>query len=376
MTQSSQSVLARRGSPNLHLAIGRHWREMIRRLGALYMGQAIPGSARSPAWQPNKKLTVDAAGVPRLSSNFCRHESMRLVVPGKQPPYHTPEQLHCPKHRLVYERDSDRVVRCGAMSIQPEALPPCPPSEPAPFVWRGLVFDLGAGDHRAKRLALERDLDFIASETGDCFDFTQYEHARTLVSPQNADLPTTIVNFRDIRHLANHPSSLGHLVDVQDYTPKTNDCAIVQRMGFNPRWYQSGGAWSQQYRDSGLPDPIYGAVWAMLPDGFMLEWYPGVIVVSVILPDPNDPWCSVLYHDFYYHREAKPAMQKPHQEVFITTGKEDEEWCESTTDFLRLQIAEGQGDEEWGFLDPVQEDFAIPFYAQAARWLKELGFKV
>ena len=359
--------IQRRGSPELHLAFGQHWTELLETRGSCYLGDnARRQTARVTPGRPDRILAIDVARNATVYANHCLHAGKRLLSPSMGLRFHESDVIRCSWHHSTYRTACGTLERPGAMEIPIEVLPEKACRRSKVVVWQNrLVFELGS-DVIAAQPSLELALDFIQRETGEAFDFHDYVLRRTVVSPQMADLLTTLVNYLDIRHLGGHGDTLGQLVDLSDYTHAANPYAVVQRMGLNPEWLDGDSEWVKKYYKSGLPRKLrYGAVWAMTCDGLMLEWYPGVIVVSQGRPRPDDPWCSTLYHDFYYHKQASEEFILAHQPVFEKTGREDELWCGEASEHLAEMIANGVGSEEWGFLDPVQENYA--------RWLYDIA---
>lgn len=362
--------ILRRGSPELHRLFGERWTELLETRGAFYLGDtARRSSQRVNRVRPTRILAIDVAGNPRVYANSCLHGGKQLITPMPGLHFRQGEIIQCEWHKSTYDAECGRLIRPGSMKISVDALPEteCPKSEV--LVWQNrLVFELGR-DVIAARSSLELALGFIGKTAGDIFDFRDYELRMSVEAPQVADALSTLVNYLDIRHLGGHADTLGRLVSLTDYTHAADHYAVVQRMGLNPSWLDGDSEWVKKYYKSGLSrDLPYGAVWAMTVDGLMLEWYPGVIVVSQCLPHPSDPWCSVLHHDFYYHARASDEFIRAHQKVFFQTGSEDETWCSEASDHLVARITEGLGSEEWGFLDPEQENYARWLYdhAQAA----------
>lgn len=359
--------ILRRGSPALHLAFGQRWTKLLETRGSFYIGDtARRKTQRANHIRPNRILAIDAAGNPQIYANACLHGGKQLITPMTGLHFREGEMIQCEWHRSTYQADCGRLIRPGAMKIPVDLLPEtaCPKSEQ--LVWQNrLVFELGR-DVLAARSSLELALGFIDKTAGDVFDFRDYQLRASVEAPQVADALTTLVNYLDIRHLGGHADTLGRLVDLSDYTHSADHYAVVQRMGLNPGWLDGDSEWVKKYYKSGLPrDLRYGAVWTMTRDGLMLEWYPGVIVVSQCLPSASDPWCSVLHHDFYYHERASDEFVQAHRKVFLQTGSEDEAWCSEASDHLVARIAEGYGSEEWGFLDPEEENYARWLYDRA-----------
>lgn len=363
--------ILRRGRPDLHLALGQRWQRELEASGSFYLGDnARRRTARVNACRPDRILAIDVAGNAMVYANHCLHAGRRLLPPSMGMHFHEGDLIRCSWHNSTYQTACGTLQRTGVMKIAVDTLPEQSCRRSEIIVWQNrLVFELGRDASRSSERLTEA-LDFIRKETGDAFDFQNYRLRRTVVSPQMADMLTTLVNFLDIRHLRNHADTLGRLIDLDGYTHAANRYAVVQRMSINPEWLDDDTEWVKKYHKSGLSkDLIDGAVWAMTADSLMLEWYPGVIVVSQCLPRSDDPRYSVLHHDFYYHERALDEFVDAHQAVFTKTGREDELWCGDSTEHLWERIAEGRGNEEWGFLDPEQENYADWLYRTVGKRL-------
>lgn len=376
-TSLNLSLIERRGSPNLHRAFGQRWPAVLEAGGSHYLGDTLTRkSVRTPTHRPERVLAINSDGQPHIWRNRCLHQSRILVKPAENGlPIIVPdkEPIRCDWHSSTYDYRDGTLLRPGVMPIAVSRLPEGRCRDFEKHVWQDrIVFELGRNTEACDE-KLRRTLRFVDEVAGDLFDFRHYQLRRTLVSPQQADLLMTFINYLDIRHVANHRKTLGRLVDLKSYThaAQPDGLAVFQRMGLNPSWLKSRERLATLLRSTGIANaiPNCGAAWVTTADGLMLEWYPGVIVVSVGLPDPNDPWKCVLHHDFYYHHLASDAFIAAHQKLFYDTGIEDEVWCHDGTTFCQQEIAEGRGDDSWGFADPTQENYAGWLYgiAEAAR---------
>lgn len=364
-----QYRIERRGTPKLHLEYGKHGNQVLATNGYFYIGDSRRvNSRRAPLWRSNRILSVDSRGVPVVFQNVCPHAGNRLVTPSLMPHTITGHPIVCSWHSLSFH-DDGVIKRCGHMDLHPGMLPEksCPQSQI--HLWQGLVFELGKNTKEAND-RLSSSLEFVDQEARDIFDFGQYWLKHSVADPQQADALTSMVNYLDIRHLPRHPKTLAPLVDMEKYEHVGSDHGVIQRMGFNREWLNT--ELGKLYQESGLPTPKYGAAWFTSPEGFMLEWYPGVIVVSQCLPDPQDPRRCTFYHDFYYHEGVSEAFIELHQLIFKQTGKEDHDWCQASTDHIWTLLAEGKGDKPWGFIDPLMENYARRYYEHAERLLREL----
>ncbi len=373
--------LLRRYGANFHRLYGEQGMAVLRQNGYIFMGDSrTPGTRWAPPWNPTRVLTVPYNGKPVIWRNECPHNKKRLVQPTAMPvSVNFGQPIVCGFHHLSFNQAG--VIRgCGRMELAVGALPVDRCEESPHYEWQGLVFELGQNADRAEE-RLRQSLAF-ATEAGEgLFDFTDYVPHCSVEALQRADALMSIVNYLDIRHIPSHKGTLAPFVNTNDYTHRGSDAGVIQFMGLNPS-FLSEHPLGKLYVQSGLGALRYGAAWLTTPEGLMIEWYPGVLVVSQCFPHPLDPMACIFHHLFYYHRAVLRLMDddpanpysyvRAHQPVFKGTGDEDELWCSEATANLVAMAAEGRGGEEWGFFDPAQENYGRWYYQMAEKRLREL----
>lgn len=366
-----QRSIERRGTPNLHLEYGKRWGEVLNKDGYFYMGDTRDfGTRRSPHWRPSRVLRVTEQGEPIIWRNACPHNMKQLVQPTDLPEKaYSSASISCPWHRLSLNQEGE-VQRTGQMKIDIDALPEQRCSRSEHHVWQGLVFELGKNTERARQNLVE-SLAFVDQVAGHIFDLTHYRLMRSVTCPQKADALTSMINYLDIRHIPGHRDTLFPIVDMKDYRHWANDAGVMQVMGLRQEWLDKEEL-GNMFAAADLPVPTQGAAWFTSPLGFMLEWYPGVIVVSQCLPDRQNPMRCTFHHDFFYDERMSTFYIAGHQEVFKKTGDEDDVWCGEATANLEALIEEGQGAKPWGFLDPDQENYATWYYERAEKEINAL----
>lgn len=365
----------RRDSPNLVEQYGRQWRGVMEQHGYFYMGDTGHlGTLRVPSWRPSRVVAVDPEGNPSVWENACRHHGLQLIPSHDWLQYQSWDgKIKCPWHAMEYGPQGE-VKTPGLARIRLVDLPErhCPTKEI--LVWQGLIFELG--QRPSARSELKESLNSVSRVAGEVFDFREYRLRKSVRAPQvlpngeAADAHTSIDNYTDVTHVPRHAGNLAQLVDLSSaaytYFPKDKEPekAAVQFMRPHRDWRMT--QFGQRYSDCGMPEPPCGAAWVTTRMGLMLEYYPGVIVVSQCFPHPERWWECTFYHDFYYHQLASDEFIDCHQDIFEKTGQEDLLWCSGATRHIRNLIEQGQGDRPWGFFDPRAENFG-PWYSREVR---------
>lgn len=380
MAPPMQSTAIRRDPPNFVMQHGLRWRGLLEQRGYFYVGDTgHPGTLRVPSWRPSRVVAVDPDGEPTVWENGCRHHGLQLV-PAYDTLVHLPwnHEIKCPWHAMKYGPRGE-VTSPGIIRLTLDQLPEhtCPSKEI--LMWQGLVFELGQDP--AARFELAGSLAYVELVAGHVFNFQDFVLKKSVRAPQvlpdgrTADAFTSTDNYLDVTHVPRHAGNLAQLVDLGSaaytYFPEgeTPDKVVVQFMRPHRDWRMT--EFGQRYSDCGMPDPPCGAAWVTTRMGLMLEYYPGVIVVSQCFPHPERWWECTFYHDFYYHKLAGDRFIECHQDIFDQTGQEDLLWCSGATQHIRDRIEQGRGHEPWGFFDPRAENFG-PWYSRQVRELLEL----
>ncbi len=369
MAPPQQSRLLNRGTPNFYRAFAERWNKLQEQDGSFYLGPALAATKRAPLWRPHRGLVVGNEGI-QVIRNQCLHGMKYIIDPTLDNlPQPLKGSLMCSWHQASYSHGG-KLERCGAMPIQPSDLKvkACPTFESRE--WQGIVFELGRDTKRARE-RLEATLAFLEEKLGKWLNFKDRALLLSMVSPQESDLLTTLLNYLDCRHVRRgHAETLALMLDTEKYLSAVGpDGTIIQWMGFKESWFET--PLGRYYQEMGWPRPEYGAIWVTLPDGTMIEiYFDQSVVVSQGFADPKDWRRCVLYHDFYYPIGTPVAFAELHRaDVFDPTGKEDEEPCSQTTANLDRAIDEGMGDVSVGFFEPIQEDQSPLFLHQVAERL-------
>lgn len=360
--------------PQLHLEYGKYWDQVRHHYGYTYLGSAGQlGSLRAPHWSPSRVVAVSPKGEVSLWRNACTHALMRLVPASRKLHYEPWGDVKCFVHHQTVA-PTGNVIRCGAIPTRPDAIPQsrCPQFKHE--VWRGLVFELGQNAQSAST-EFFATLAFIEANDRGIFDFSRTTLAHSMYSYQKAGGLVTLDNYAEVRHFDRHPTTLGPLLTREyQFAPAQGDPikeAVIQFMGFNEKWLDT--PLGRLYQKCELALPTYGAAWVTTRMGFMLERYPGVIVVSQLFtPDPNRWWECVLYHDFYFEAGVTLEYIKQFLAAFKKTGKEDEYWCHLMTENFRSLITDGLANESYGYHDMDRENFGPWVQREALHLIERL----
>ncbi len=390
----------RRGPYGLHEAHVRKIMDVLRKKGAIYLGPAYgsqPFTFATKAF-PEVCYHSNGRGDVRGHTNACSHNKYPLIT-GEQLDQRISKQpgelTVCPFHSLAFDLGTGNCVGYSAATL-PKGIAPTELSlKPENItVCNGFVFRLGDDDPEGVEFALREAFASVDEVFPGLFSIdagnpsiSGYEF-RAISEPQHADVLTGLINYLDIFHIASiHPQSLGQVCTIEGYQSLCNEHVIVQWLPLKNRLDPDRSRygmefWSALGESSFLTSPVtnelLGAVWVTFrQSGLMLEWYPGVIVVSQCFPGwsddashENDPRRSTFHHHFFYEDMADEAFIRAHQDLFKVTGDEDEKFCRGTSAAIFREIERGKGDTHFGFACSQYENYATQFYVDVARLLQ------
>lgn len=389
-----------RGPYGLHQTHGLEIMDKLRDHGSIYLGPAFSDRPFTFATQafPEVCYFSDGQGTVRGHDNACSHYKHSLIMGDRLDKLNRKRSggvTVCPFHAVTFDLESGACKGLGRAKL-PEGfdMAALDLERQDLFVQNGFVFRLG---DKAQTKALEAVLggfDLVESVFPGLFSINGRNErisGKQFIAksyPQNADALTSVVNFLDILHVPFiHPNSLGRVCSIDGYRHRANEHAIVQWVPLNERFRNdSASTYSTAFWDSlgensllTCPDTgkTVGAVWVTFrKTGLMLEWYPGVIVISQCFPGwvhkpghENDWRRSTFFHHFYYEDFAGEQLIAGHQELFEETGDEDEVRCTGTSNTIFQQIARGKEMSPFGFACAQFEDYATMFYRDVARML-------
>jgi choline monooxygenase len=359
----------------------------------LYLGPAHAneqGFLRVPPWAPDLYLSArpDARSV-SVRSNLCLHWQADLLEPT-HPDGFLPFQrsILCKSHHAVYSASDGQLLnpqRFGQTCTQ--SLPEIPH-----LAWQGFLFRPPDWQGLGQPFELSTELARVTAETGDLFSARGYRLVKSIAMEQAGHWALFVLNYLDLLHVdPAHPDSLAQLCDctqsqswpgLQFEQAGADRWTAVQQVGWKRSWGQESGAgwddpdhpqrgraafhrWGQIYREI-KGDPPVGAIWVTLFPQLMMEWYPGVIVMSQVFPHSDPSRCRV-FHDFYYDSELleHPDFVAVQQVAFHVTGDEDEHMVGSMSRNL-LRLARRGERRKTGFIHPQLEDCSPMYYARLA----------
>jgi phenylpropionate dioxygenase-like ring-hydroxylating dioxygenase large terminal subunit len=298
-------------------------------------------------------LVRNSSGV-ELLSNICRHRQATMLQ-GRGNAQH----IVCPIHRWTYKTSGELL---GAPHFPNN---PCLSLGKSPLQnWNGMLFS-GKRDV-AKDLAnvgVMRDL-----------DFSGYMLERVQVDEYAFNWKTFIEVYLEDYHVVPFHPGLGNFVDCDDLKWEFGEQYSVQTVGIRNGLRKIGsevyGKWHEQvlrYYDGKLPN--YGAIWLTYYPNIMVEWYPGTLVISTLIPRGTEACTNIV--EFYYledialfERDYVEAEQKAYNE----TAVED--------DIICLKMHQGrkalyqQGIEQQGPYQSPTEDGMLHFHEWLRRTLE------
>ncbi|MDR0480983.1 MAG: aromatic ring-hydroxylating dioxygenase subunit alpha [Gallionellaceae bacterium] len=259
------------------------------------------------------QVLARGAGGVELLSNVCRHRQA-VMLTGRGNAKH----IVCPLHRWTYKLDGELL---GAPHFPQN---PCLNLTRSPLQnWNGMLFS-GARD-------VVKDLGSIGVMKD--LDFSGYMLDRIEIDEYAFNWKTFIEVYLEDYHVVPFHPGLGNFVDCDALKWEFGEHYSVQTVGIKNALKKAGspiyGKWQEQvlrYYGDNLPE--YGAIWLTYYPNIMVEWYPGTLVVSSIIPRGPEACANII--EFYYledialfEREYVEAQQKAYRE----TAVEDDVIC-------------------------------------------------
>ncbi len=276
---------------------------------------AEPHSYQSLEHEQNARVLVhDAHGDIQLLDNICKHRQA-IMLKGRG---HI-EHIVCPLHRWTYNLHGTLI---GAPHFQPQ---PCKQLTRYDIqTWQGMIFE--------NTQPLIKQLQHL--DIAHHLDFSQYQHAKTIVHECHYNWKTFIEVYLDDYHVVPFHPGLGKFVDCEQLKWYMGDGYSVQTVGIHQSLKQAGSpvyqAWHEHVKNYyGDHLPPYGAIWLTLYPNVMIEWYPCTLVVSRLVP--VSPQYTLNYVEFYYPEDIvcfEPELMAAQQAAYMETCAEDDEIAE------------------------------------------------
>jgi len=190
--------------------------------------------------------------------------------------------------------------------------------------WNGLLFD-------AKR-QVQRDLEKLG--VAKHMTFEGFAFHKSFTTEYDFNWKTFIEVYSEDYHVDPFHPGLGNFVNCADLKWEWGDHYHVQTVGVKNQLARSGskvyGKWHEEvlkrYADK---QPEFGAIWLTYYPNIMVEWYPHVLVVSVVIP--RGPQKCTVITEFYYPEDIiwfEPDFIEAEQAAYFETAVEDDEICQ------------------------------------------------
>ncbi|MDX8379386.1 MAG: aromatic ring-hydroxylating dioxygenase subunit alpha [Gallionella sp.] len=331
-------------------------RRALFELGPNYVGHElmVPALGDYQVLRDESQILVHNPNGVELLSNICRHRQATMLQ-GRGNTQH----ITCPLHRWTYKTDGELL---GAPHF-PEN--PCLHLNKSPLQnWNGMLFSGKRNIARdLARVGVMQDL-----------NFSGYKLDRVQVDEYAFNWKTFIEVYLEDYHVEPFHPGLGSFVNCDDLKWEFGEQYSVQTVGIKNALKQIGsnayGDWQAQVlRYHGGKLPKYGAIWLTYYPNIMLEWYPGTLIISTLIPRDAESCTNIV--EFYYledivlfEREYVEAEQRAYNE----TAVEDDEIC--------LRMHQGRkslyqrGIEEYGPYQSPTEDGMRHFHEYLRRNLE------
>jgi len=325
--------------------------------GFNYVGHELlvpnPGDYHVPSQLNNAKILVRNQHGVELLSNICRHRQA-IMLEGRG----TVKNIVCPLHRWSYRLDGTML---GAPHF-PEN--PCLHLNKTPLQnWNGLLF--------ASQRNVAKDL--AAMPALKELDFSNYLLNRVEVEEYAFNWKTFIEAYQEDYHVEPFHPGLGKFVDCNDLHWKFGDWYCLQTVGVQRDLRKVGsatyGKWQEQVQRYHHGDmPRFGAIWLTLYPNIMIEWYPGTLVVSSVIPNGTDACTHIA--EFYYLEDIvlfERDFIAAEKAAYHETAKEDNIICQKIHQGRKYLYQ--QGLEESGPYQSPTEDGLQHFHEFLLRQL-------
>jgi len=326
--------------------------------GPGYVGHELmvpeTGNYHALAAEGEGRVLVRSEQGVELLSNVCRHRQA-VMLNGRG----SAENIVCPLHRWTYDLK-------GTLLGAPHFIEqPCLNLGRSPLQnWRGLLFS-GPRD-------VSRDLAAITGRPD--FDFSGYMLDHVEAHDCRYNWKTFIEVYLEDYHVVPFHPGLGQFVSCDKLRWEFGDWFSVQTVGVHDALRKPGTptyrVWHEQVLGRfGGQTPPHGAIWLTYYPNIMVEWYPGVLCDSTLVPlSPNR---TMNFVEFYYPEEVvlfEREFVEAERAAYMETAREDDEIAERM-DAGRKALLD-RGDDDAGPYQSPMEDGMQHFHEFLRR---ELG---
>jgi phenylpropionate dioxygenase-like ring-hydroxylating dioxygenase large terminal subunit len=254
-----------------------------------YSGHELIVPNNNDYWVPpqldNRWIVVNKDGKTELVSNVCLHRQAPIVE-GKGNSAFFTCKVHCWNYNNKGKLRSAPLFNDVDGELEKKEL----------YNWNGLLLQGGVPGFTLKDAGVD-----------DIVDFSKYHYAFTDTLEQDYNWKSFSEIYLENYHIfAIHPGFNG-FVDCNNQSWFMHESGSVQRVGMKETLDTiAGSKCFEDYQKLLLKAfegrmPRLGAVWIYLYPNIMIDWYPGVIVVSTI--HPVSPQKCVNLVDYFFETE-------------------------------------------------------------------------
>ncbi|CDZ77177.1 2-halobenzoate 1,2-dioxygenase large subunit [Legionella massiliensis] len=284
-----------------------------------------------------------------IISNICRHhQAIMLEGQGNS------KKIICPIHRWNFSNE-------GKLLLSPQFdVPPCLhlPTKKLSN-WNGLLF---SGEQSPLPVPVDDQATILAS-----LDFSDYAYSNSVSFNHEFNWKIFIDNYLDDYHVQPFHPGLRNLVDCTKIYWEFGKNYSIQKVGAQRNLLKSGplihSNWHKailDYRNNRPPE--FGAIWFLLYPNIMVEHYPEMLTISVVLPD--GPGRCINMVDFFYPKQilqSNTELVELSQLAYEETAREDEIICERIFKGKKLLVQQGLNDS--GIVH-MPSEAGIPYFHQ------------
>ena len=236
-----------------------------------------------------------------LVTNVCRHRQATMLH-GRG----NAKAIVCPLHKWSYDLEGKQL---GAPHFGEK---PCLDLfKDSLTSWNGLLFRGQAPD-------------IPAWGKGSLMDMSRYRFDRSVTNSCDQNWKSFIEVYLDLYHVTPAHPGLGKFVSTE-FTWEYGSNYSLQKVGIRDLQNPGTPAW-KAYHDqvkAKVPHRPFGALWMLIFPNIMVEWYPGAMMISTVLPQTPQRTLNVV--EFYYPPEMDQEFVEIQQAAYLETAVEDED---------------------------------------------------
>lgn len=265
------------------------------------------------AYEKSKFLSHSNEGF-KLINNICLHRQAPLVE--KSGPT---KMIRCPLHSWTYDIDGNlhKAAFFDENCIKEKAL-----KSQSLKTWNGLLF-------------LEKSPELSLENLGgkEHYNFENFQFHSAESSEHDFNWKVFLEIYLENYHVFSVHPGLKNYVNPSDLEWVITEDSSLQLVGLGSDLTKSATPIYKDFQQA-LMDvfkeelPRYGAVWTLVYPNIMLERYPGIIVISTVVPKGARK--CINHVEYFYDKDLyskHPEYFEKHRASYIETAQEDEQAC-------------------------------------------------